>query len=361
MQHDQAAVQSGPYPLGVVDASTDTAMRTRAPRRWQALLTLFFLAPLFGEVFSTSTTPLQVLFDPTRLFWTPALYGSGAILARELVRRRGLGWASLLTLGAAYGVLEEALVTNTWFNPAANVQALGIYGRIWSVNTVWALELTVFHAVMSICIPIALVEAAFPRVAARPWLRRRGIVGFGVLLTLVSLIGLYGWGFYFYRNQGYTHPPVPQYFVAVALAVVLVLLGLRITPQPPHPRGTRAAPSPRRVYWSALAAMFAFLLVTYVFSGLKLPVALTLGTMAALVALMAIAVTRWSRRGGWDQQHVLALTTGALTFWLIFTPAIELLGGDVIDGAATALIALLLTIWLRRLRRKTATLSATEQ
>ena len=115
----------------------------------------------------SSTTP-RALLDA-------ALYGSGAILVREMARRRGLGWPSLLTLGAAYGVFEEALVVNTWFSHAANVGSLASYGRIWGINAVWALELTVFHAVMSICVPIALVEAAFPHIAARPWLRRRGL------------------------------------------------------------------------------------------------------------------------------------------------------------------------------------------
>ncbi len=80
--------------------------------------------------------------------------------------------------------------------------------------------------------------------------------------------------------------------------------------------------------------MFAFILVLYLFSGLKLPAALTFGAMAAIVALVAVAVARWSRRGGWGERHVLALAAGALTYWLIFSPLIELAGHDVIDAAA---------------------------
>ena len=48
---------------------------------------------------------------------TTGLYGSGALLARELIRRRGLGWSNLALLGAAYGVLEEGLALQSWFNP----------------------------------------------------------------------------------------------------------------------------------------------------------------------------------------------------------------------------------------------------
>src|SRR5215469_219884 len=83
-------------------------------RVWLAALALFFLAPFCGEVLSTSTPPTQFFFDPVNLIFQPALYGSAALLIRETVRRRGLAWSNLLLLGAAYGILEEAMVTNTW-------------------------------------------------------------------------------------------------------------------------------------------------------------------------------------------------------------------------------------------------------
>ena len=69
--------------------------------------------------------------------------------------------------------------------------------------------------------------------------------------------------------------------------------------------------------------MFAFMLVLYLFSGIGVSAALTFATMAAIVALVAVAVARWSRRGGWGERHVLTLAAGALTYWLIFSPLIR--------------------------------------
>src|SRR5258707_57155 len=95
-----------------------TASPPPLPRRrlWPALLTLYFLAPAVGELLSGSTPPL-LFISPFSLLFEAGLYGSGAILVRELARRRGLGWGSIVLLGAAYGILEEGLVVTSWFNP----------------------------------------------------------------------------------------------------------------------------------------------------------------------------------------------------------------------------------------------------
>jgi hypothetical protein len=45
------------------------------------------------------------------------MYGGGALLIREVVRRRGLGWPSIILLALACGVLEEGLITQSLFNP----------------------------------------------------------------------------------------------------------------------------------------------------------------------------------------------------------------------------------------------------
>ena len=145
----------------------------RRPRTWAAALTLYFLAPILGEVFSFNTPPLAFVLDPSKFIFEPALYGSGALLIREVARRRGLGWSAILLMGAAYGVLEEGVFIHSWFNPTfEGLHNLAIYGRAWDTNWVWAFGLTGFHAVFSIAIPILLAEAMYPRVAALPWLNR---------------------------------------------------------------------------------------------------------------------------------------------------------------------------------------------
>ena len=63
-------------------------------RPWPALLTLFFLAPIIPEMLTGSTPPLMFI-TPISLLFETGICGSGAILIRELVRRRGLGWSGL--------------------------------------------------------------------------------------------------------------------------------------------------------------------------------------------------------------------------------------------------------------------------
>jgi hypothetical protein len=51
------------------------------------------------------------------------------------------------------------------------------------VNWVWSLELTIYHGLFSICIPIVLTELAFPKWRDERWLKTPGLVVFGVLLA----------------------------------------------------------------------------------------------------------------------------------------------------------------------------------
>src|ERR1700738_3153424 len=144
------------YKLPLSPPPGGTRKLTDRQRTWPALLVLYLLAPFIGEALSGSTPGLMFL-NPISLLFESALYGSGAILVRELVRRRGLSWVNILLLGFAYGILEEGLVVTSWFNPYwPDLGILASYGRAFDTNWVWAVELTVYHAVVSITIPIVL-------------------------------------------------------------------------------------------------------------------------------------------------------------------------------------------------------------
>src|SRR5262249_6156817 len=107
--------------------STQLLAPERRLRTWPGGLTLFLLAPMVAEMLTGSTPPLNFI-NPVSLLLEIPLYGAGAVLARELIRRRGLGWGRLLLLGAAYGVLEEGLTIGSWFDPYwPDVAPLGSY------------------------------------------------------------------------------------------------------------------------------------------------------------------------------------------------------------------------------------------
>ncbi|WP_432848873.1 hypothetical protein ACQPXB_48750 [Amycolatopsis sp. CA-161197] len=153
-----------------------------------------------------------------------ALYGSAAVLVRELARRRGRGWPTILILALAFGVVEEGLLTQTLFNPhylgldllsPAHVPGLGIGGQ-------WTVFVLTLHVVWSIAAPIAVADACFGR---EPWLRRPGTVAW----TVVLLVGAAG-TFLVSRMMGTTAflAAPGQLLGAAVVAGALVVFALRL-------------------------------------------------------------------------------------------------------------------------------------
>ena len=142
-------------------------------KRGAPVLALLLLAPWVGEFLLGNISVRQL---PALLILT-LLYGCGALLIREVARRTGRGWPTILLLGAAYGVIEAGLVDQSMFNPSFEgwefqavtpVPALGI--SAW-----YAWTFVIGHSVWSIAVPIALVELLFPERGRTPWLGRTGL------------------------------------------------------------------------------------------------------------------------------------------------------------------------------------------
>src|SRR5207302_1314347 len=140
------------------------------------LLALVLPSPVIAEMLSGSTPPLEWL-NPVAALLLIWLYGAGVLVMRETAVRWKTGWPSILLLGAAYGIIEEGLAVKSFFDPAwMDLGTLGWYGRWLDVNWVWAVWLTIYHAVVSIAIPIFLMEWIWPRVRGQPLTSRRGYI-----------------------------------------------------------------------------------------------------------------------------------------------------------------------------------------
>lgn len=99
------------------------------------------------------------------------------MLIREAKVRWRKGWASVLLLGAAYGILEEGDALSTLFDPNAhNAGALATYGHWLGVSWVWASAVLLIHMVYSIALPILVVTLTFPETRGRRLMSGRGIV-----------------------------------------------------------------------------------------------------------------------------------------------------------------------------------------
>ena len=70
-------------------------------RRFLPVIVLVLLSPVVAELLVGSTPISQII---ALLFVLP-IYDAGALLIRELVRRSGRGWGSILLLVVAYGIV----------------------------------------------------------------------------------------------------------------------------------------------------------------------------------------------------------------------------------------------------------------
>ncbi len=141
---------------------------------------LFFLAPLVAE-YLLGDIPLSNMGAMIAL---APMYGGGAILIRELVRRTGRGWPTFILLALAYAVMEEGLVSLTLFDPHYLGLSLIGYGYIPALGTAfpWLIFVLSIHVIWSLGVPIGLTEALFTEPEQKPWL---GKVGLGVSAALL--------------------------------------------------------------------------------------------------------------------------------------------------------------------------------
>src|SRR3954471_11449668 len=109
---------------------------------------LLFLSPLIGAYLLGSRPASMIALLPLMM----AMYGAGAILIREAVRRTGGGWAAIVLLAIAYGLFEEGFVTQSLFNPNYLHMRLLDFGFLPSLGTAlpWVVFVVSIHVVWSI-------------------------------------------------------------------------------------------------------------------------------------------------------------------------------------------------------------------
>jgi hypothetical protein len=306
-------------------------------RRVAPALGLFFLAPLIAE-FLLGNLPIVML--PAVLALAP-MYGGGALLIRELVRRRGLGWANIVILGLAYAVLEEGLTTQSLFNPNYAGEHLLIDGFVPALGIAvpWTIYVLGLHVFWSVSASILMAESLAGRRRTTPWLGRTGLIVTGVLFALgiaiTTVINMQLWP--------YTSTPA-QFAVTGVILVLLVVAGLTLRVRL-RPR-TGTAPGPVTVLIVTLVAGALFQGLTL--DVLDVPTWVGVAVWAADIAGYLTLVALWSARAGWDARHYLAIGTGALLTYawhsFVETPtggaalAIDLIGNVVFTAGALALI-----------------------
>ena len=304
---------------------------TRAP--WALVLLTTLCAEL---TFTAVAVPWTWLLLPLLM----VMYGAGVLVIREAVVRVGGGWRSLVLLGVAYQIAEDGLGLQALTSPrmydAADwgLRALGVN---W---TYWESQIGV-HVVLSVLVPIALVDLLFPERRARPYLGRGGFMGVGAL----AIVGVLGLRYVISADQdpGYQ---TPWGWTAAFVAAIAVLAWLALVATPrrhlsEHRQGGGTVPRPAIVGFVSLYLTMAFLTTLL---PLGLGSELLFGDMMSPVLRLIIAamsavpfgwsVVRWRTAANWSNRHRIWLIGGILVSHTVF----------MVPGSLTAVIIGLPTI-----------------
>jgi hypothetical protein len=317
-----------------------------------AALTLFFLAPLVAEYllgdFSIAYLPLLLMLAP--------MYGGGALLIRELTRRAGRGWPTMLLLGCAYCLIEEGFATQSLFN--RNYLGLHLLDHAWipslGISGWWTLFMLNVHPFWSMGVSIALTEGLFPARLRRPWLGKVGLSIAGVLFLAGNLIN----AAISYRQGHFLASPMQ--FGVTALFCLLFIAAAFLVPAPaPRPNAdTMLSP------WITGAA--AFVLGAAVFFA---PVHSNWFAVAWILAadlIFLLLLWVFVHQGAWTPLHTLSAGAGGAVFYGVHAflqgPVLPSPRWVVLAGHVVFLLAavFLITIAARRTQRTLADASQPE-
>jgi hypothetical protein len=252
-------------------------------------------AELLAAYNDTTGRPLALLGN---LVFFALLYGCPALLIRELARRTGRGWATMLMLAAAAGLIQAGLLDQSLF--AERYDGVRGWEASFRATALPPLGVSAYmlqgfllgHVVFSFCAPIALVEAMCPSLAGRPWLGRAGLV---VTVDLWLLIAVA-----IFADAGRASPAE----LAVTAAVVVALLIVALRAHGPARRARTPTPRPEAVLAAGFVAATLHALMPDTWAG-------TAGALLVAGAA-AVALARAARGSAWGLRHGAALATGVL-------------------------------------------------
>ena len=301
--------------------------------RLAAVFSLFVLSPLIAEYLLGSLPMSMIAILPVMAL----MYGSGAVIIRELVRQSGRGWPSIILLATAYGLIEEGLVDQSLFNPNYLHLRLLDYGFIPAIGTslVWAIYVIGLHIFWSIATPVGLTETLFKDKRDTPWLGKIGIAVFVLLFLAGSgLVATFT-----YKSLPFMASPAQ---LGGTAAIVLGLVAAAFL-WPKRSEATMGpAPHPAFLFAVPLALGSAFILSEFLAqSFVHLPPEGAAAILAGLEVAMFLFMLVFTRGRAWSDSQRFALMAGALGVyvWCGFKTDFTLHGAS--DLPAHAVIAAL--------------------
>jgi hypothetical protein len=317
---------------------------------------LLLLAPVVAEVLYGATR-VSVLFVliPEIMVW-----GLGALLIRECLRRWNKGWETMLLLGIALAIAEEFVIQQTSLAPLVGVTAHA-YGRVWGVNWVYCLWAIGYESGWVVLIPVQLTELLFPDRRQHLWLRPRGMALASFIFVVGACMAWYGWTqrarVKIFHMQPYSPPPI---YVAGAIVAILLLVvsayALPTLRRASESSNAKKVPSAWRVGATcfALGAPWAaFALLGWGTGAVpKVPFQAVLACGGAWAALTLLLMQRWTSSRDWNDAHRYSVVFGGIMACIVGGFAMFKFGGALrVDWVGKAILDTVAIVWLIRVGR----------
>jgi len=315
------------------------------------LLLLIFLSPLLGELLSGSAPPLEFFF-PLGFLIIVTFYGGSTLLIREAKARWNMQW-SVAFLAIAYGILEEGLMMQSFFNfNHADLGVLKFYGMFGGVMWPWTIALTVYHATVSTLIPITIIELLWPDYKEKPLLKKKGIaIASLAVITTVIFVMISIWIQQSEFTIKYIPNPILLIFTLLSI-IMLILAGFYF-------RKTRIVFS--NLY---LISPVGFVIVGFLIqiSNLLIPNILAENKFNDFYAIIlqiflvflfiCFGITQILNKKI-TNRHIASFIFGTLILYIIFTPIHEFINNSTGMFAVGAIAFVLLIYWYRHIIKNT--------
>ncbi len=272
------------------------------PKRLGAIVFLLVFTPFFAEAIASTSAPWYSFFNPVVFLLFILLYGITALLLRELWVIKRLSFWHLVLYGAVFAALNEGIVADTWFKPNPLNFTNSEIVRFAGINWHMVVNLTIFHSLFSVLIPILLSFIIFSSLNKTTLLKPRGLKICVGLLLFVAVASL-----------------LPKHHVAVAdfnyrailllILVVVSVIGVLIHPS------NRSVQKAGNYSPNTLLKLGASYTTLFVFSYFILPKLIPewsiLFSIALYIAGLVLAY-RISRTSDNDSKKILALIGGLM-------------------------------------------------
>jgi hypothetical protein len=333
-------------------------------RNARPILFLVFLTPCV-EFLTGSTSLGASLTVPSAAFTffllTWPSYAFPVLLIREAVVAWNKWIASLLALGISYGALNEGLLAKTYLAVTPTSPVLdGGAGRWIGINWPWVTEITLFHMIVSISVPVVLSFLIFPETRHERFLSERAVRWF-VGLVLFEVLGIL-------TIECIFSATVRSLLPLMLLPTGILLAGIYLARRLPKPnpalllQGRFSRPFPLIMaglgfFLVTFAPVLTFFPVPFVPDGVPGMLLWRVGPEAAVIATVypigfAYLAIRFFARYSLTEIQTLSLLTGAMLIPL--TTAIAVHDIPQGDWIAAGVYIACIVVAARRIRSRSA-------